>query len=139
MRRLYWLVLLFAPTVWGGDLRSHPTGIWSIAGTAQQNRWVIIHNLSQAKQTGIYHIEVIGRGKKDPVWQIQHIANHIALTEAALSQSVIAPLKKGAVYPESFDSAYQKWQTENNGAGGAVCQTEVLRCLPLHNNHVVPN
>ncbi len=127
---LLFTLLWLASTASAADLSNHPLGIWSLAGTAQQNRWVIIH--TQAK--GIYHIEVIGRGKKHPAWQIKHLANHIAITEAALSNSVIAPLQKGAVYPESFNSAYQQWQAENNGTGGAICTSDVLSCLPPPRN-----
>ncbi len=124
------LALTTAPA-WSTDvtLQNHPQGIWSMPPTQQENRWLIIHNLTQAKQTGIYHIEVIGRGKHDPVWKIKHLANHIAISEAALNRSIVAPLKKGAVYPESFESAYSQWQKLNNGAGGEVCQTDVVQCL----------
>lgn len=46
------------------NLEAKTTGIWSISPNAQQNRWLIIHNLTEAQTTGIYHIEVIGRDKK---------------------------------------------------------------------------
>ncbi len=134
MQRKYWIALFalaFSPASWGAEpaVQSHPLGIWSIASTPKENRWLIIHNLTAAKTSGTYHIEVIARAKGDPVWKIKHLANHLAITEAALSQSIIAPLKKGAVYPESFDSAYQKWQALNHNAGGEICQTNVLQCL----------
>lgn len=111
------------------DIQGHKPGIWSILGTKKQNRWLVIHNLEEAKNTGIYHIEVIGRGARDPAWKIQHIAKHMAITETALAASVLKPLNKGAVYPESFDSAYRAWQSQNQGAGGAICRQSVLNCL----------
>ena len=125
------LTLMFSPTVFCADvnLDNHSAGIWSIAGTPKQNRWLIIHNLNEAKNTGVYHIEVIGRGKKAPVWQIEHIANHVAITKTALSVSVVKPLKKGGVYPESFESAFAVWKKENSGKGGTICTTSVLECL----------
>ena len=49
------------------NLEAKTTGIWSISPNAQQNRWLIIHNLTEAQTTGIYHIEVIGRDKKVPI------------------------------------------------------------------------
>lgn len=125
------LTLMLSPTSWGANaaVQSHPQGIWSIASTPKENRWLIIHNLSEAKTSGTYHIEVIARAKGDPVWKIKHIANHIAITESALTRSIITPLKKGAVYPESFESGYSKWKSLNNGAGGEICQTNVVQCL----------
>ncbi|MDD2775649.1 MAG: DUF5086 family protein [Gallionella sp.] len=125
------LMLVGSIVSWGAELRvqTHPQGIWSIASTQQEKRWLIIHNLTAAQQSGVYHIEVIGRTKGDPVWKIKHLANHLAMSESALSRSIIAPLTKGAVYPESFENAYSKWQALNNGAGGEICQTDVLQCL----------
>ncbi|MDO9105645.1 MAG: DUF5086 family protein [Methylovulum sp.] len=113
----------------GVDLQQHKPGIWSFSATKKLHRWVIIHNLEEAKTTGIYHIEVIARGLHDPAWQIQHLARHIAITETALAASVLKPLTKGAVYPESFDGAYRAWQRENQGQGGTVCRQTVLACL----------
>jgi hypothetical protein len=111
------------------NLEANTTGLWSITPTAQKNRWLIIHNLTDAQTTGIYHIEVIGRDKKAPVWHTNTLAAHIAIDKPALLKSIIKPLKKGDVYPESFDDALSKWQKENNGKGGAVCNTNVLDCI----------
>ncbi len=111
------------------NLESHTTGIWSITSTAKQNRWLIIHNLTDAQTTGIYHIEVIGRDKKSPVWKIKHLAAHIAINKPALLKSIIKPLKKGDVYPESFDDAFSAWTKENDGKSGTVCTTSVIECM----------
>lgn len=133
MKFLWLLIVLFCPAVYADDKPITDTmitdTIWSIKNTAKQNRWVIIHNLNEANNTGIYHIEVIGRNKKDPVWKIEHLAKHIAMTKPALLASIIKPLSKGEVYPESFDNAFSNWQKENDGKGGAVCNTSVLDCM----------
>ena len=112
------------------DLQQHKVGIWSIKGTKTQQRWLIIHNLDEAKSTGTYHIEVIGRGNKDPAWKVEHIAGHMAIREAALAASVLKPLTKGDVYPETFENAYHAWQQSNAGKGGEICEQTVIDCLP---------
>ncbi len=110
-------------------LSDHALGIWALPDTAKLKRWVIIHNLAEAKTSGVYHIEVIARGVKDPVWKIQHLADHLAINATALSASVVKPLTTGDVYPESFNSGFARWQQENNGQGGAICTTTVLECI----------
>ncbi|MFZ2968755.1 MAG: DUF5086 family protein [Sulfuricurvum sp.] len=117
--------ILLASLGWGESLPLESHRLWSLASTAHQHRWVIIHTHTE----NLYHIEVIGRGKHDPVWKIVHLSPHIAITETALARSVIAPLTQGDVYPESFENGYAKWQQENNGTGGEVCQRTVIRCL----------
>ena len=131
MKTIIFLVTLFFNYSAYADvnLEANTTGIWSITPIVQQNRWLIIHNLSQAQTTGIYHIEVIGKNKKAHAWQIQHLAPHIAINKSALLASIIKPLKKGDVYPETFDNAFTQWQKENDGKGGAVCNTSVLDCM----------
>ena len=127
---LFLITVLFNYSVYAEvNIESNPTGIWSITDTAKQNRWLIIHNLTEAQKTGIYHIEVIGRNKKAPAWQIQHIAPHIAINKSALFASIIKPLNKGDVYPETFNNAFTAWQKENDGKGGAVCTTFVIDCM----------
>ncbi|WP_446809106.1 DUF5086 family protein [Methylomonas sp. 2BW1-5-20] len=123
-----WLV---ASSACGAEsrLQVNPFGTWSIASNHNEHRWVIIHNLNEAPKSGVYHIEVIGRGNGKPIWNIRHIANHMAITEEALSRSVIKPLNKGGVYPESFEWAYKSWQDTNDGKGGFICKTDVIQCL----------
>ena len=123
---------LLAPAGWCAEsrLQQHPIGIWSIAdGVKEERRWLIIHNLKEGAKSGVFHIEVIGRGKGQPVWNIRHISNHMAISEKALLRSVIKPLNKGAVYPESFENAYKAWHAQNNGKGGFICHSDVLQCL----------
>ncbi|MCX7066224.1 MAG: DUF5086 family protein [Methylococcales bacterium] len=131
MKTVIFLVILFFNYSASAEinLEANTTGIWSMPPTTQQNRWLIIHNLSEAQTTGIYHIEVIGRDKKAPVWKIKHLAAHIAIDNPALLKSIIKPLKKGDDYPESFDNALSTWQKENDGKGGAVCTTSVIECM----------
>lgn len=112
------------------NIPGHETGIWSIEGTDQEQRWIVIHNLAEGKKSGIYHIEVIQRKTGVPAWQIERLLNHMAITEAALKRSIIKPLTRGAVYPEPFDDALAKWTAQNGGKGGDVCHTSVKDCLP---------
>ena len=111
------------------DLFQHEIGIWSIQGTAEKNMWVIIHNLKEAKDTGVFHIEVIARKVDDPAWKIEHVVKHMAITKIALSASVLKPLHKGAVYPETFDNAFEEWRNQNSGRGGYVCTTSIIDCM----------
>ncbi|MBU0990987.1 MAG: DUF5086 domain-containing protein [Proteobacteria bacterium] len=113
------------------DIFEYPTGIWAIAGLPDQDRWIIIHNLEEAKKTGVFHIEVIGREKGQPVWSIKHICNHMAVSAEALRRSVIRPLKTGAVYPESFDTAFAEWKKKAANNEAPVCRTSVTECLEI--------
>lgn len=124
------LLCLFLPAmVVAKDVGSNESGIWSIAPTEKMNRWVVIHNLEEAKVSGIYHLEVIGRNKGDAAWQIKHLVPHMAISKEALEKSIINPLKKGGVYPETYENAYSKWLKENNDKGGATCKTSILECM----------
>lgn len=123
------LLLLLPVTVTAGDITSHKTGIWSITPTATMKRWIIIHNLQEAKISDVFHIEVIGRGNGDAVWQVQHLVSHMAITGDALRKSIIKPLNRGGVYPETYENAYSEWLKENNGSGGSICKTSVMKCM----------
>lgn len=125
------VLVLMTSVAWSADLRlqDHPAGIWALPDTPKERRWIVIHNPEQGEASGVYHIEVLSRATGAPAWTITHRANHMAITREALLRSVIAPLTKGAVYPESFDYAYREWQTRNGGTGGEVCESDVLHCL----------
>ena len=125
------VILLFAQTALcaEADLLQHEKGIWSIAGTAEKNMWVVIHNFKEAKQTGIYHIEILARGSNEPDWKVEHVVKHMAITRSALAAGVVKPLNKGAVYPETFDDAYKEWQKQNSGKGGIVCTSSLGQCM----------
>ena len=111
-------------------LFSHKPGIWAIQGKGTLDRWIVIHNLAEAKDTGIFHIEVIGHVKGRPSWDIKRICNHMAISLDALKRSVMKPLNKGAVYPEAFDDAYANWKKDAEAGQKAVCDRSVLECLP---------
>lgn len=122
-------VLLGYSSVFAEKLDEHRKGIWSISGTADENRWIIIHNLQEGNETGIYHIEVIARKTNNPKWKIKHVVKHMAITRVALLKSIKKPLEKGFVYPETFDDALRKWQKEDKGKGGNVCDSTIEKCI----------
>ena len=112
------------------DFFAHRNGLWSIEPTKKMKRWIIIHDMESSVNNRVYHIEVIGRAHDAPAWQVERLVRHMAITEKALKASVKKPLTSGAVYPESFDSAYASWHLENNGRGGVICDTTVRECMP---------
>ena len=103
--------------------------IWSLAKSGTERRWLVIHNLEEAHSTGIYHVEVLARAPGSKPWEFRRLAAHMALTETALRNSIVAPLKKGAVYPEVFDDAYAKWRAQSQQGHAEVCRTAVIECL----------
>ena len=111
------------------DLFGHTKGIWAIEGKDTLERWVVIHNLAEAKDTGVFHLEVIGHEKDRPTWDIKRICTHMAITKDALKRSVTKPRDKGAVYPEAFDDAYAAWKNEAQAGRKVVCEMSVLDCL----------
>jgi hypothetical protein len=136
MRRRAWLAAVLLGWFAAGRVQAldnaaifqHKPGIWAIPGTAKLNRWIVIHGLAASETSGVFHIEVIGREKGRPAWDITHLCNHMAITLAALKKSVVKALKSGAVYPESFDSAYAAWQQVPE-AQRPICERSVLDCL----------
>lgn len=128
------LILLVFTSMAAGEqtLQTHKTGIWSIEGTEDMDRWIVIHNLNEASESGMYHIEVIGRKNGEPEWSIVRIQSHMAITEGALKKSVIAPLKKGAVYPEVYNDAFREWTLQNKKGTADICLKTVTECLQSH-------
>ncbi|ABI26436.1 DUF5086 family protein [Shewanella oneidensis] len=129
LRKFSLITYFLASTVLASDVGDHKAGIWSIESAQDMTRWIIIHNIESDANTAVFHIEVIGRKHGHAVWQIERLVHHMAITEKALKASVKIPLKSGAVYPESFNHAYLSWQKENNGMGGAICDTSVIECF----------
>jgi hypothetical protein len=113
----------------GAAIFENTAGIWRIASQGTLNRWIVIHNLAEAERTGLFHIEVIGREQGKPVWAIEHLCNHMAITLDALKRSVIRPLKSGAVYPESFATGLEEWN-KTPQAERPICDRSVVDCLP---------
>ncbi len=110
-------------------LFGHKAGIWEMAPEGTLSRWVVIHNLAEARTSGVFHIEVIGRERSGPVWDVKRIRAHMAVTKEALKRSVVKPLKGGAVYPESYDDAYAQWKRDADGGRMVVCESSVLECI----------
>ncbi|HQI81127.1 MAG TPA: DUF5086 family protein [Deltaproteobacteria bacterium] len=110
-------------------LFDHKPGIWEIAPEGTLSRWIVIHNLAEARGTGVFHIEVIGREHSRPVWDVRRIRAHMAVTKDALKRSVVKPLERGAVYPESYDDAYAQWKRNADGGRKVVCESSVPECL----------
>lgn len=112
------------------DFSTHSLGVWSIESTPNMQRWIVINNIDKTSSEVIYHIEVLGRKSGEPAWKITHLVAHMAITEAALQRSVLKPLNKGAVYPETYQTAYHHWLEKTKGELGSVCDKTVVTCLP---------
>jgi hypothetical protein len=103
--------------------------LWSLAAPAGMHRWIEIHDRAAVPPGGIYHIEVLERRVGDPPWKLRHLAPHLAVTTAALRASVLKPLRKGSVYPESFDAAYARWRELEARGAAPVCDSRIDLCL----------
>lgn len=103
--------------------------VWSLPSSATSSRWLVIHDRDAARAEGVYHVEVLERATGAPLWQVNHLAPHMAVTERALRASIVEPLRRGAVYPEAFDEAFAKWKEENAQRSAPVCTSTVIECL----------
>ena len=122
--------ILFIIAGQAGDLFDHRPGLWSLPADGETLRWVEIHNLDEAKRSGVFHIQVLSRRRADPAWQVHSVAAHMAVTVAALKRSVVSRLSTGSVYPERFDDAYRAWlHAQERGGAAPICDTTVDRCL----------
>jgi hypothetical protein len=131
MARPLSLLLLLSVTApafaeWTGAIE---VDIWQLPSSASGTRWLVIHNRSSAETEGLYHIEVLERAFGAQVWNLKHAADHMAITATALRASITKPLKKGGVYPESFDSAFAAWKKKKADGKEFVCTSSVLECL----------
>ncbi|MBG4785029.1 DUF5086 family protein [Pseudomonas aeruginosa] len=119
---------LCAPTLadWSGPIEQP---LWSLPAAPGLSRWLIVHHLSRAAADGLYHVEVLERRQGQQPWQFQRLAAHLALTEQALRASIVAPLKRGGVYPESYQFAYRQWQERQAAGQAPVCRRTVDECL----------
>jgi len=123
-------VLVFSAAAQKPDLLTHRPGLWSLPPQGDMIRWVEIHNLGGAKQTGLFHVEVLGRRRGDPAWKVEHLVPHLAITTAALRRSIVEPLAGLSVYPETFEDAYRLWQKAGGAAGKRpICESTVDDCL----------
>jgi hypothetical protein len=103
--------------------------VWQLGRTDSTVQWLVIHDLADGRQSGVYHVEVLERRLGDPTWQFTRLAAHMAVTAAALRRSVQKPLRSGRVYPEHFDQAFAKWKEQREAGTARVCETTVLECL----------
>lgn len=110
---------------WTGPLDG---SLWALPPQGKLTRWVEIHDPATAA-TGVYHVEVLGRAAGAKPWQVQPLAPHMAVTEAALRASVTRPLKRGSVYPETFEYAYEAWKKQAAMGDAPVCRTSIMDCL----------
>jgi hypothetical protein len=111
---------------WSGKISSP---LWSIRSEEGKIRWIEIHNLATAATDGLYHLEVMERLRAAPPSQFKPLARHMAVTEEALRASLVEPLGKGSVYPESFDEAFSRWKAAQAANHAFVCKVSINACL----------
>lgn len=105
------------------------SALWSIQSPPGTVRWIEIHNLDSAARDGLFHLEVLERGASDPVWKIRHVCSHLAVTESALRASVLKPLSRGSVYPETYQSALARWKRDQSEGRAAICKSTIAMCM----------
>jgi len=105
------------------------SGVWAIRGTAVETRWIEIHRVEKKNGAPLYHIEVLGRKKGNPSWQVEHLVPHMAITGAALKRSILGPSRDRGVYPETFDGAYVRWQELDAAGKATICDRSVEDCM----------
>jgi hypothetical protein len=111
---------------WSGKITSP---LWSIRSDEGRVRWLEIHNLSSAAADGMFHVEVMERMSADAPSKYKTLAPHMAVTEQALRASLVAPLGKGAVFPEAYDAGYSRWKGAEAAQRAFVCKVSVNACL----------
>ena len=118
-----------AEGVSSADLLQHRPGLWALEPVGTTRRWVEIHNLAGADEHTVLHIEVLARKAGAPVWQLDHLVPHMAITVDALRRSVRKPLLHGSVYPETFEYAFAQWSRDHDAGHALICATSVDQCL----------
>ena len=119
------MTLAISPARAGAQPDIYSTDFGEITGKAGNDTWVEINNRKEAQTNGVAHISVITRTKGAPVWKIEWVCPHIAITTDALKRSVIRPFKARAVYPEAFYEAYGHWKTDKKKGPAVICSTSV--------------
>ncbi len=129
MNRLLIFLAVLSLAIYGARAGSQPdiysTNFWEIGGKAGNVTWVEIHNSKEAKNTGVAHVSVITRKQGSPVWEIEWVCPHIAITTEALKRSVIRPFKTREVYPERFLEAYKRWKEDEKKGAAVICSTSL--------------
>ena len=127
---LMMLLALLAPICASAEWMQAISGdIWALQASAGETRWLVIHDRDSIATDGFFHIEVLTQAKGAEPWRFRHLAKHLAITEEALRASIVKPLKRGAVYPESFDDAYAQWKKAYAEGNAPICRSSVLTCL----------
>lgn len=98
---------------------------WQIAGQPGKTTWIEIHNRQEAQTSGVAHIMILARKRGAPVWEVEHVCDHLAITTAALQLSVVRPYKTRAVYPERYFEAYDRWKADEQKGTAVVCSTSI--------------
>ena len=42
--------------------------VWELSRTDTTTRWLVVHNLAEGKQSGLFHVEILERRNGDPAW-----------------------------------------------------------------------
>ncbi len=127
------LVLVFSAPLFADDLPFQPGTQWALPSTATDLRWVEIRDVERTAAGTVYHISVLARKRGAAVGNIRHLVPHIAITAAALQQSVTKALpQERQSYPETYDESHQKWLAILQEEGHApICETSVTTCGKL--------
>jgi hypothetical protein len=110
----------------------YSSDFWEIAGQPKKITWIEIHNSKEAQSSGIVHVSVLARQKGAPVWELEWVCNHIAITAEALKRSVIRPFKTRGAYPEKFYDAYHRWLADEKDGKAIICSTSIQEWLKEH-------
>lgn len=116
----------------GSPPEIYSTPFWEIAGPPGKVTWVEIHNIPEAQTTGVAHVSIITRKKGAPVWELEWVCPHVAITTDALRRSVIRPFKTRGSYPERFNEAYYRWQQDEQKGTAQIYSTSIQDFLKQH-------
>jgi hypothetical protein len=105
------------------------TPVWRLPSPPGTFRWLEIHNLDDARSTGIYHVQVLERSANSPPGEFRSLADHIAITATGIRASIQGVANEKAVYPGTFDTAYRSWKKLEARGEAPVCNLEVAKCL----------
>jgi hypothetical protein len=121
--------LLIASTALAAWTNPINTPVWRLSSPPGTFRWLEIHNLDDARSTGIYHVQVLERSANSPPWEFRSLADHMAITAMGIRASIQGVASEKAVYPETFNTAYRAWKKLEARGEAPVCNLEVAKCL----------
>jgi hypothetical protein len=130
-RALFIIALACMPFgLWAAEqIDVYSSDFWEIPGATNKTTWIEIHNSKEAQKSGVAHISVHARKKGDPIWKVEGICPHIAITTEALKRSVSHPYKTRGAYPEHFYEAYDRWKEAEKAGQATICSTTLQDCL----------